>query len=69
MFESGRDTRRSRLVAAFDGPIGILLNGMTMMNLSYTSQNIIKAMILLAALVLDSIVSPRDAASSPVSMK
>jgi len=40
--------------------IGILLNGMTMMDLSYTTQNVIKALILLVALVLDSIVNPRD---------
>lgn len=40
--------------------IGILLNGMTMMNLTYTTQNVIKALILLVALLLDSFVNPRD---------
>lgn len=44
--------------------IGILLNGMTMMNLGYTTQNIIKALILLVALALDSIVNPRDEQTS-----
>jgi ribose transport system permease protein len=40
--------------------IGILLNGMTMLNLTYTVQNVIKALILLAALTLDSLLNPRD---------
>ena len=40
--------------------IGILLNGMTMLNLTYTSQNIIKALVLLLALVLDTLINPRD---------
>jgi ribose transport system permease protein len=40
--------------------IGILLNGMTMMDLTYTTQNVIKALILLLALLLDSFVNPRD---------
>ena len=40
--------------------IGILLNGMTMLNLTYTAQNVIKALILLAALILDTIINPRD---------
>lgn len=44
--------------------IGILLNGMTMMNLGYTTQNVIKAAILLVALALDSIVNPRDEQTS-----
>ena len=44
--------------------IGILLNGMTMLNLSYTTQNVIKALILLVALALDSIVNPRDEQTS-----
>ena len=44
--------------------IGILLNGMTMLNLSYTTQNVIKALILLAALTIDSIVNPRDEQTS-----
>ena len=40
--------------------IGILLNGMTMLNLTYTTQNVIKALILLVALVLDTLINPRD---------
>ncbi len=44
--------------------IGILLNGMTMMNLTYTVQNVIKAVILLAALVLDTLINPRDEQTS-----
>jgi len=40
--------------------IGILLNGMTIMNIEYTLQNVIRSVILLAAIVLDSIINPRD---------
>ena len=40
--------------------IGILLNGMTIMNIQYTLQNVIRSLILLGAIVLDSIVNPRD---------
>jgi ribose transport system permease protein len=40
--------------------IGILLNGMTIMDIQYTLQNVIRGVILLAAIVLDSIVNPRD---------
>ena len=40
--------------------IGILLNGMTIMDIQYTLQNVIRSFILLAAIVLDSIVNPRD---------
>lgn len=40
--------------------IGILLNGMTIMNIQYTLQNVIRSLILLAAIVLDSLVNPRD---------
>ena len=40
--------------------IGILLNGMTMLNLTYTVQNVVKALILLVALMLDSLINPRD---------
>jgi ribose transport system permease protein len=44
--------------------IGILINGMTMLNLSYTAQNVIKALILLLALILDSAINPRDEQTS-----
>jgi ribose transport system permease protein len=40
--------------------IGILLNGMTILDLPYTAQNIVKGLILLVAIVVDSIVNPRD---------
>jgi ribose transport system permease protein len=40
--------------------IGILLNGMTIMNIEYTLQNVIRSLILLAAIVLDSVINPRD---------
>jgi ribose transport system permease protein len=40
--------------------IGILLNGMTIMDIQYTMQNVIRSLILLVAIVLDSIVNPRD---------
>lgn len=40
--------------------IGILLNGMTIMNTPYTLQNIIKSVILLIAIVVDSVMNPRD---------
>ena len=40
--------------------IGVLLNGMTILDMPYTEQNIIKSLILLGAIVLDSLVNPRD---------
>lgn len=40
--------------------IGTLLNGMTMLDLDFTTQNIIKAVTLLAALIIDSFVNPKD---------
>ena len=40
--------------------IGTLLNAMTIMNLSYSVQNIIKGVILLIAVVIDSILNPRN---------
>ena len=40
--------------------IGTLLNGMTILDISYTQQNIVKGFILLVALVVDSLVNPRD---------
>ena len=40
--------------------IGILLNGMTIMDIQYTLQNVIQSLILLVAIVLDSLVNPRD---------
>jgi ribose transport system permease protein len=40
--------------------IGILINGMTIMDVQYTVQNVIKSIILLVAIVADTIVNPRD---------
>ncbi len=44
--------------------IGVLLNGMTIMDVPYTVQNIVKSCILLVAIVADSIVNPRDEQTS-----
>lgn len=44
--------------------VGILINGMTIMNFSYTSQNLIKSVILLAALAIDAVINPRDEQTS-----
>jgi ribose transport system permease protein len=40
--------------------IGILLNGMTIMDIQYTVQNLIKSSILLIAIIIDSVMNPRD---------
>ena len=40
--------------------IGVLVNGMTIMDIHYTIQNVIKSLILLFAIVADSIINPRD---------
>jgi ribose transport system permease protein len=40
--------------------IGVFLNGMTIMDIQYTVQNIIKGVILLTAIVIDTVVNPRD---------
>ncbi|MEP9390146.1 ABC transporter permease [Mesorhizobium sp. KR9-304] len=40
--------------------IGVLLNGMTIMDIQYTVQNVIKGVILLTAIVIDTIINPRD---------
>lgn len=44
--------------------VGVLINGMTIMNFSYTSQNLIKSVILLLALALDAVLNPRDEQTS-----
>jgi len=44
--------------------IGLLLNGMTILNASYTVQNIIKSIFLMVAIIADSIVNPRDEQTS-----
>jgi len=40
--------------------IGILANGMTIMDLTNTTQKIIQSMVLLLAIIIDGIVNPRD---------
>jgi len=40
--------------------IGVLWNGMTIMNIQYTLQNLIKSCILLIAIIIDSLLNPRD---------
>ena len=40
--------------------IGVLINGMTIMDVQYTIQNVIKSLILLAAIVADTLINPRD---------
>jgi ribose transport system permease protein len=40
--------------------IGIIVNGMTIMDLSTNAQNLIRASILLLAIVVDSLINPRD---------
>lgn len=40
--------------------IGVLLNGLTILDVQYTLQNVIKGLLLLVAIVVDSVVNPRD---------
>lgn len=40
--------------------VGTLFNGLTILNFPYTEQNIVKAVVLLAAIVIDAIANPRD---------
>jgi ribose transport system permease protein len=40
--------------------IGTLLNGMTIMDVSYSVQNIVKGMVLLVAILVDSLINPRN---------
>ncbi|MDE2362929.1 MAG: ABC transporter permease [Hyphomicrobiales bacterium] len=40
--------------------IGTLLNGMTIMDMSYSAQNLIKGVVLLAAVIADSFLNPRN---------
>jgi ribose transport system permease protein len=40
--------------------VGVLLNGMTILDIPYTEQNLIKSVILLCALIVDSFINPRD---------
>ena len=40
--------------------IGTMLNGMTIMNMSYAAQNLVKGVVLLAAVIADSFLNPRN---------
>lgn len=44
--------------------VGTLASGMTIMNLSYTAQNLIKSVVMLLALVMDTLLNPRDEQTS-----
>ena len=59
-----RPFRRARAASATSSSarllIGVLLNGMTIMDIQYTVQNVIKGVILLTAIVIDTILNPRD---------
>lgn len=44
--------------------IGVLLNGMTILDLDVQTQNVVKGIVLLVAIVLDSILHPRDEETS-----
>lgn len=44
--------------------VGVLLNGMTIMDFTYTTQNLIKSLILLLAITVDSFINPRDEQTS-----
>lgn len=54
----GRGTVRNVIVGTL--LIGVLVNGMTIMDIQYTIQNVIKSVILLIAVIADSVVNPRD---------
>jgi ribose transport system permease protein len=54
----GRGNVRSVLVGTL--LVGVMLNGMTILDVSYTAQNLVKSIILLLALVIDSLINPRD---------
>ena len=40
--------------------IGTLLNGMTILDVSYSAQNLVKGVILLIAILIDSFINPRN---------
>jgi ribose transport system permease protein len=54
----GRGSVRNVLVGTL--LIGILLDGMTILNIPYIEQNLIKSVILLIAIIIDSFLNPRD---------
>ncbi|MBB4095613.1 ABC transporter permease [Ochrobactrum pecoris] len=44
--------------------IGLLLNGMTILDISFTVQNLVKSTVLLCALIVDAVINPRDEQTS-----
>jgi ribose transport system permease protein len=58
----GRGSVRNVLVGTV--LIGLLLNSMTILDISFTVQNLIKSCVLLAALAVDAILNPRDEQTS-----
>jgi ribose transport system permease protein len=40
--------------------IGTLLNGMTILDMSYSAQNMVKGIVLLLAILIDSLINPRN---------
>ena len=44
--------------------VGILLNGMTILNIDFTVQNLVKGVVLLLAIIADSLANPRDEQTS-----
>jgi len=44
--------------------VGTLLSGMTILNIGYSVQNLIKSLVLLLALLIDAIINPRDEQTS-----
>ncbi|MDT2058812.1 MAG: ABC transporter permease, partial [Planktomarina sp.] len=44
--------------------IGTLLNGMVILNMSFIQQNLIKGLILLFAIMVDTLLNPRDEQTS-----
>jgi ribose transport system permease protein len=54
----GRGGIRNVIVGTF--LIGVILNGMTIMDIQYSLQNVIKSGILLIAIIIDSLINPRD---------
>jgi ribose transport system permease protein len=44
--------------------VGTLINGMTILNFSYSIQNLIKCLILLSAMAFDAVLNPRDEQTS-----
>ena len=44
--------------------VGVLLNGMTILNIDYTIQNLVKGVVLLLAIVVNSLLNPRDEQTS-----